>query len=45
MSEEHEVKEEDRVIRGTTGVVVIFTGLEEGKARVALFEGTTGACE
>jgi hypothetical protein len=45
MSEEREVEEEDEVILGATGVVVIFPGVEEGEARVALFEGTMGARE
>jgi hypothetical protein len=42
MSEECEVEEEDEVI---LRAVVIFTGVEEGKAHVALFEGTAGAHE
>jgi hypothetical protein len=45
MSEECEVEEEDEVILRTIGVVVVFAGVEEGKACVALFEGTAGACE
>jgi hypothetical protein len=45
MSEEREVKEEDEVILRTAGVVVVFAGVEEGKAHVALFEGTVGACK
>jgi hypothetical protein len=45
MSEEGKVKEEDRVILRAAGAVVVFVGAEEGKAHVALFEGTTGTRE
>jgi hypothetical protein len=45
MSEECEVEEEDEVILGAAGAVVVFAGVEEGEAHVALFEGTVGARE
>jgi hypothetical protein len=45
MSEEREVKEEDEVVLGAARVVVIFAGVEEGEARMALFEGTAGTRE
>jgi hypothetical protein len=45
MSEEHEVEEEDEVVLRAAGVVVVFAGVEEGEAHVALFEGTAGAHE
>jgi hypothetical protein len=45
MSEECEVEGEDEVIFGIVGVVVVFADVEEVEAHVALFEGTTGACE
>jgi hypothetical protein len=45
MSEEREVEEEDEVILGTVGAVVVFADVEEGKACVALFEGIVGARE
>jgi hypothetical protein len=45
MSEEREVKEEDEVILGTAGAVVIFDGVEEVEAHMALFEGIVGARE
>jgi hypothetical protein len=45
MSEECEVEGEVEVIFRTAGAVVIFAGVEEVKAHVALFEGTAGACE
>jgi hypothetical protein len=45
MSEEREVEGEDEVIYGTTGAVVIFFGVDEVEARVALFEGRAAAHE
>jgi hypothetical protein len=45
MSEERKIEEEDEVILRTIRVVVVFTGVEEGEARMALFEGTTGERE
>jgi hypothetical protein len=45
MLEEREVKEEDEVILGTAGAVVIFAGVEEAEAHMALFEGIVGARE
>jgi hypothetical protein len=45
MSEEREVKREDKVIFRTVGVVVVFADVEEVEAHVALFEGATGARE
>jgi hypothetical protein len=42
MSEESEVKEEDEVILGTAGAVVIFASVEESEAHMALFEGIAG---
>jgi hypothetical protein len=45
MSEEHEVEGEDEVIYGTAGAVVIFVGVDEVEAHVALFEGRAAAHE
>jgi hypothetical protein len=45
MSEEREVKEEDEVVLGAARAVVIFAGVEEGEAHMALFEGIVGTRE
>jgi hypothetical protein len=45
MSGEREVEEEDEVILGTVGAVVVFADVEEDKACVALFEGIVSAHE
>jgi hypothetical protein len=45
MSKEHEAEGEDEVLFRTVGVMVIFAGVEEVEARVALFEGTVGTRE
>jgi hypothetical protein len=39
------MSEEREVILRTVGVVVVFAGVEEGEAHVALFEVTMGAHE
>jgi hypothetical protein len=45
MSEEREVEGEDKVVFKAIGALVIFAGVEEVEACVALFEGTSGTCE
>jgi hypothetical protein len=45
MLEEREVEEEDKVILRDAGAMVVFAGVEEGEARVALFDGRAEARE